>query len=343
MENQSKMDQPQRIAHPGDVVTIDLLLKPENGYVPDRQFDMDGRVTFVLSWGNYLPGIHELAEGCKVGDSITNVSVDAGWGSHQKELIFTVPSYKLSKWAKQQQQEQQEQQQHFRVGDTITLTKEIQCIITHVDDENALITLDANPPLSGASYSCSFTVLDISSRGESPYETATFAMGCFWGAELAMTRIPGVVGTRVGYTQGSTPSPTYEQVCTGTTQHCEAVQVTFDKNRLEYRDLVRLAVKRMRRWSGHDDVHRLFDEQPDTTGSIDYRYDQYRYGIYYHSNQQEIIAREIVSDDKHSMDSFIEMLPASIFYLAEEFHQQYLYKRGQSTRKNAKESIRCYG
>jgi peptide-methionine (S)-S-oxide reductase len=96
----------------------------------------------------------------------------------------------------------------------------------------------------------------------------------------------------------------------------------------------------MRRWSGYE-VRRLFDEDPDTR--IDYRHDQYRYGIYYHSSQQGNIAREIVSSEKHSMDGFIEILPSSAFYVAEEFHQHYLYKRGQSSRKNAKESIRCYG
>src|SRR3569832_1004938 len=75
-----------RRARTGDVLTIQLSLTPDNGFVPELLFDASGVITMILGWGNYLPGLHQLLEGCQVGDSIHNLSIDAGWGDRQEDL-----------------------------------------------------------------------------------------------------------------------------------------------------------------------------------------------------------------------------------------------------------------
>ena len=143
-------------------------------------------------------------------------------------------------------------------------------------------------------------------------------------------RIRGVVGTRVGYTQGTTVHPTYEQVCQGNTQHREAVQVIFDPKVVSYRELVQSAMSWLKELQTPQDLHDLFAEQDP----------QYRSGIYYKNEEQRRIAHACM--DKNRTLS-IELLPVARFWEAEDSHQQYLYKGGQSGRKGEKEPIRCFG
>jgi len=169
--------------------------------------------------------------------------------------------------------------------------------------------------------------------GNSRYQAASFGLGCFWGGELRFMRVPGVVGTKVGYSQGVTKDPTYEQVCTGHTKHRESVMVVYDSTMVSYRELVMVAQERLKTISKPNfDIPRLFEE-----GS-----EQYRYGFYYHSEGQRKVAEDFPSDSKRC-GGYVEVLRAQIFYDAEEMMQQYLYKGGQSARKGAKEEIRCYG
>lgn len=151
--------------------------------------------------------------------------------------------------------------------------------------------------------------------------TATFAAGCFWGVEAAFRQIPGVTATAVGYSGGATPSPTYEEVCTDRTGHAEVVQVEFDPQKISYEQLLDVF------WSNHNPT--TVNRQGPDIGS------QYRSAIYYHTPEQQAAA-EASKERQNASGRFgrpivTEITPASTFHRAEEFHQQYLEKRGQAS------------
>jgi len=149
-------------------------------------------------------------------------------------------------------------------------------------------------------------------------ELATFAAGCFWGVEAAFRKMPGVVETAVGYMGGHTEKPIYEEVCTGNTNHAEVVQVTFDTDQVSYKQLLELF------WDKHNPT--TLNRQGPDVGT------QYRSAIFYHSPEQQQAAEESKSELEASgkfrspIVTLIE--PAATFNRAEEYHQQYLEKRG---------------
>ena len=145
---------------------------------------------------------------------------------------------------------------------------------------------------------------------------ATFAAGCFWHVEEAFRNHPGVITTEVGFMGGHTESPTYDDVCTDTTGHAEVVQVDFDPVRIEYVELLDIF------WKTHDPTS-LNRQGPDQ-GS------QYRSTIFYHNSEQKEIAEESLKKEqaKHKRPLVTEIAPAQKFYPAEEYHQQYLAKKG---------------
>lgn len=152
-------------------------------------------------------------------------------------------------------------------------------------------------------------------------ELATFAAGCFWGVEAAFRGTPGVLETTVGYCGGHAHNPTYEDVCTGDTGHAEAVQVRYDPAQVSYEHLLQVF------WHGHDPTQ--VDRQGPDIGT------QYRSAIFYHSPEQAAAARvSKVEEDKsgrHQKPIATEIVPAATFYRAEEYHQQYLEKRGMAS------------
>jgi len=167
-------------------------------------------------------------------------------------------------------------------------------------------------------------------------QAATFAGGCFWGLELAFQRVPGVLYTAVGYTQGPEVTPTYGQVCSGMTKHTEAVLVYYDPKECSYNDL----------------LNTFFDRVDPTTvnGQGNDFGTQYRTGVYYHTTEQEEIAKAKFEQIKGNYRKPIasECKPAQVFWPAEKYHQQYLEKGGrfgmpQSTEKGCTDKIRCYG
>jgi peptide-methionine (S)-S-oxide reductase len=167
--------------------------------------------------------------------------------------------------------------------------------------------------------------------GSGPRELATFAAGCFWGIELAFQRVPGVVSTQVGYTHGTVKNPTYEQVCSGRSGHAEAVQVEYDKHAIGYKDLLTVF------WDIHDPT--TLNRQGNDAGT------QYRSGIYFHTDEQESIAKRSMEEQQlvHTDQIVTEILPAVTFYPAEEYHQKYLEKGGQCSLTGDLSPIRCYG
>jgi peptide-methionine (S)-S-oxide reductase len=152
-------------------------------------------------------------------------------------------------------------------------------------------------------------------------EKATFAAGCFWGVEAAFRQTKGVISTTVGYTGGATKNPTYEQVCTDSTGHAEAVEVEYDPAELSYDQLLTVF------WENHDPTQR--NRQGPDFGS------QYRSAIFYHSPEQQATATaskdRLETSGKFKRPIVTEIVPAAEFFRAEEYHQQYLEKRGQAS------------
>jgi peptide-methionine (S)-S-oxide reductase len=147
---------------------------------------------------------------------------------------------------------------------------------------------------------------------------AMFAMGCFWGAERKFWELPGVYTTAVGYAAGSTPNPTYREVCTGRTGHTEAVLVVFDPEVIRYEDLLRTF------WENHDPTQGM--RQGNDVGT------QYRSGIYTYNESQRHAAELSRAAFQQKLteagygDITTEIAPAPEFYYAEDYHQQYLAK-----------------
>jgi peptide-methionine (S)-S-oxide reductase len=160
---------------------------------------------------------------------------------------------------------------------------------------------------------------------ENRLEIATFAAGCFWGVEDAFTKVRGVKSTTVGYTGGNLTNPTYEDVCTDTTGHAEAIQLKYDPKEISYKELLELF------WSLHNPT--TINRQGPDIGT------QYRSSIFFHTPEQEKIAKRVkqeLNGSKFQNKIVTEIVPASIFYPAEEYHQKYYQKIGGGSCYNIK-------
>ncbi len=147
---------------------------------------------------------------------------------------------------------------------------------------------------------------------------ATFGAGCFWGVEAAFRQINGVTATQVGYLGGNFENPSYRDVCTGRTGHAEVVEVEYDPSIVSYEELLRVF------WENHDPTQH--NRQGPDVGA------QYRSAIFFHTPEQEAAARAskqtLERDGRYKRPIATEITPTSKFYRAEEYHQQYLEKRG---------------
>ena len=154
------------------------------------------------------------------------------------------------------------------------------------------------------------------SQHEADMEKATFGAGCFWGVEALFRLTEGVTDTQVGYAGGTLASPTYRDVCTKRTGHAEVVEVTYDPGHTTYDRLLDLF------FENHNPTTR--NRQGPDIGT------QYRSVIFYHTPEQEALAREAVTRHapRFGRPIVTDIVPAPLFYRAEEFHQRYLEKRG---------------
>ena len=153
---------------------------------------------------------------------------------------------------------------------------------------------------------------------EKRMEKATFGAGCFWGVEATFRRVKGVIDAAVGYAGGALENPTYRDVCTTQTGHAEVVEVTYDPDEVSYGELLEVF------WNNHNPT--TLNRQGPDVGS------QYRSAIFFHTLEQETVAQasleRLDSSDRFRTPIVTEVAPASTFYRAEEYHQQYLEKRG---------------
>ena len=152
-------------------------------------------------------------------------------------------------------------------------------------------------------------------------ERALFGAGCFWGVEAAFRQVPGVTSTAVGYSGGQTQNPTYQQVCTDRTGHAEVVLVEYDPEQATYEQLLDVF------WNAHNPT--TLNRQGPDVGS------QYRSAIFYFTEEQKQQAEKSKESQEQSRrfpgKIVTEITPAADFHRAEEYHQQYLEKRGQSS------------
>jgi peptide-methionine (S)-S-oxide reductase len=150
---------------------------------------------------------------------------------------------------------------------------------------------------------------------------ATFAAGCFWGVEAEFRRLKGVTATQVGYTGGHTNNPNYKQVCTDGTGHAEAVEVDYDPTQISYDALLNAF------WAMHDPT--TMNRQGPDVGS------QYRSAIFFQTPEQEAAAKasrdKLAASGKFKRPIVTEIVPAGQFWRAEDYHQQYLEKRGEAS------------
>jgi peptide-methionine (S)-S-oxide reductase len=149
-------------------------------------------------------------------------------------------------------------------------------------------------------------------------EKAMFGAGCFWGVEAAFRQVKGVISTTVGYSGGTLKNPTYKDVCSGRTGHAEVVEVEYDPSQVSYEELLNVF------WENHDPTQ-LNRQGPDVGA-------QYRSAIFFHTPEQEAAARAskeaLERSGRYKRPIVTEITPASEFYRAEDYHQQYLEKRG---------------
>jgi peptide-methionine (S)-S-oxide reductase len=147
-------------------------------------------------------------------------------------------------------------------------------------------------------------------------EKATFAAGCFWGVEAAFNKVEGVLSTKVGYTGGTLKEPTYNDVSTGLTGHAESIEIFFDELVIKYEELLKVF------WTTHDPTTK--DSQGPDHGS------QYRSAIFYHNDTQRKTAlksrEQQESSGKYDSSIKTEIVEATEFYPAEDYHQKYFQK-----------------
>jgi peptide-methionine (S)-S-oxide reductase len=163
------------------------------------------------------------------------------------------------------------------------------------------------------------------------YEVAVFGLGCFWGAEEIFWQVPGVWSTSVGYAGGTTPHPSYEEVCSGRTGHTEAVRVVYDPARVSYADLVATF------YEVHDPTQGM--RQGNDLGT------QYRSAIYYTTPEQQQVATLVTERYQAELDKrgfgqiTTEIKPEQPYYYAEDHHQQYLLKNPFGYRCHSKTGV----
>jgi peptide-methionine (S)-S-oxide reductase len=186
-----------------------------------------------------------------------------------------------------------------------------------IDPARALAGREAQMPVAAR-----HAVLGTPMKGPFPegFQQIVVGMGCFWGAERVFWQAPGVYTTAVGYAGGYTPNPTYEEVCSGSTGHTEAVLVVFDPGNASYEEMLRLF------WENHNPTQGM--RQGNDLGT------QYRSAIYWDSEEHRELAeasrdafhRELQAKGFPEITTEIESAPTRPFYYAEDYHQQYLHK-----------------
>jgi peptide-methionine (S)-S-oxide reductase len=306
-------------AESGDYVEIHYVGTLDDGSEFDSSRAREQPLGFFLGAGRVVPGFEQLASGMSVGERRKErIEPAAAYGEWSESMTAKVPVANAP--------------DGLIKGATVELQNGMQATVTDVDEEH--VTIDANHPLAGKALTFDVELVKLAKAAN--MQTATFGAGCFWSVELAFQRLPGIVNTTVGYSQGESTDVTYEQVCSGNTGHNEVVQVNFNPTEISYEKLLEAFFDK------HDPT--TLNRQGNDVGT------QYRSGIYYHTEEQKAVAESALNrmQEKYGGNVVTEIEPITNFCRAEEYHQQYLERGGrfgrpQSAAKGCSDPIRCYG
>lgn len=303
----------------GDHVQVHYTGTLDDGSVFDTSRKRGKPLEFTVGGGMVIAGFDKAVTGLAVGQSRKErIAPEDAYGPVDPTLTIVRPA--------------SEAPEGLRAGMQVQLSNGMTAQCTRLDDKE--LELDLNHELAGK-----HLTFDVELVGLTPAERmarATFGMGCFWGPELLFQRVPGVISTEVGYCNGTTDEPTYEEVCSGETGHCEVVQVTYDSATVGYDQLLDVF------WEKHDPTQ--LNKQGGDQGT------QYRSGIYTHTEEQKSIAERSMAERQSKLKSPIvtEIVAVSKYHTAEPYHQQYLarggrFGRAQNPSKGCSDPIRCYG
>ncbi|GBF97405.1 peptide methionine sulfoxide reductase [Raphidocelis subcapitata] len=303
----------------GDFVAVHYTGTLDDGSVFDTS-RKDGRtpLEFRIGAGN---GFDMAVTGLSVGETRKlRLTPEQGYGEREDGAVISVPADRAPKG--------------LSVGDRVQLSNGMPATVTEVDPVKG-VTIDLNHELAGKHLTFDVELMALTPAAR--LSTVVFGAGCFWGPQLLFDRVPGVLSTEVGYSQGSVANPSYEQVCEGTTGHTEVVKVVYDPAELPFETLLDTF------WAKHDPTSK--DRQGGDSGT------QYRAGIYTTTEEQAEVAKKYLEAKKSAMPGvkiWTELEPMREYYAAEDYHQNYLSRGGrngnpQSNAKGCNDPIRCYG
>lgn len=307
------------VAQLGDYVEVHYSGTTDDGSEFDSSRSREQPLAFILGANRVVPGFEEIALGMSPGDRKTQrITPEKAYGEWRESMTAKVPVANAPPG--------------LSPGAVVELQNGMQARVTGLDD--SYVTIDANHALAGEALT--FDVEMVKLVKSDRLGTATFGAGCFWSVELAFQRVPGVVSTEAGYSQGPSAETTYEEVCSGNSGHAEVVQLVYNEDEVSYEALLDVFFEK------HDPT--MLNRQGNDVGT------QYRSGIYTHTEAQRRAAETALArqNEKYSGQVVTEVEPITNFCRAEEYHQQYLEKGGrfgrpQSASKSCTDPIRCYG
>lgn len=305
-------------AKAGDYVQVSYVGTLDSGEEFDRS-KPNSPLEFLIGGGSVIRGFDLAVTGLEVGQARkSRIEPEDAYGKVDPTLMLKVPVTQAPKGLKE--------------GVKVQLSNGMTATCVKIDDKE--IELDLNHELAGQPLTFAVELVGLT-KAEN-LAKATFGAGCFWGPELKFQRVPGVIATETGYTNGKVANPTYDEVCTGQTGASEVVQVVYDTAAVTFEELLDVF------WKEHDPT--TLNRQGGDRGT------QYRSGIYCHSPEQvEAAKKSLKAAQARFSDPIVtEIVPIDKYSAAEPYHQKYLARGGrfgkpQSAAKNCTDPVRCYG
>ncbi|GIL92602.1 hypothetical protein Vretimale_14021 [Volvox reticuliferus] len=305
-------------AKSGDFCQVHYTGTLDDGSVFDSSRGRDP-LEFVIGAGKVIKGFDRAVTGLATGGTRKQrVEPAEAYGEADPNAIISFPVGKAP--------------DGLKPGAKVQLSNGMVASVKSIDKE--VVTLDLNHELAGKALT--FDVELVRLVPSERLQRATFAAGCFWGPELAFQRVPGVLETEVGYSNGQTKNPTYEDVCGGDTGHAEVVQVLYDPDVVSYEGLLEAF------WARHNPTQ--LNRQGNDVGT------QYRSAIFTHTAEQleTALKSKAAVQAKHKDPVVTQVEPLDNYSPAEPYHQQYLARGGrfgrpQNPAKGCDDPIRCYG
>ncbi|KAG2447067.1 hypothetical protein HYH02_007818 [Chlamydomonas schloesseri] len=305
-------------AKSGDYVQVHYTGTLDDGSVFDSSREREP-LDFIIGAGKVIKGFDTAVSGLTVGGKRKQrIEPKEAYGEKDPNAVISFPISQAPAG--------------LEAGMKVQLSNGMVAAVDKVDKET--VTLDLNHELAGKALTFDVELMKLVPSER--LQKATFAAGCFWGPELAFQRVPGVLSTEVGYSNGEAQEPTYEEVCEGTTGHAEVVQVLYDPSEVSYDRLLEEF------WGRHNPTQ--LNRQGNDVGT------QYRSAIFTHTPEQlEAANKSKAAVQAKFKDPIVTVVePINNYHSAEPYHQQYLARGGrfgkpQNPSKGCNDPIRCYG